>query len=152
MDIDLWTYSLSIYSNPKNQKNFLMLQNEGFSICLFLCDTWLENCKISCTRERSLLLHETVLYWENMAINPLRNLRKSWNEPAKRDKELFSMRSDIKKIELDSEQVLLKRLEETSKNWSPANIGERYNWLEERRGSLKKKQCRYFDILCCEVI
>lgn len=125
---DLWAFALAFYAQPGVETACLELQAAGADVCLLLACIWLEHRGAACDEARLKQLTTISDDWRARVVAPLRNLRQSWRQQAVLDDELADLRTRIKKLELDAEQVQLRRLQSAAQQW-PAGGGSS-GWLE----------------------
>lgn len=124
---DLWNFALELYAKPGVEKACLALQEAGNDVCLLLAGAWLQWRGVRCLDERLRALQELASPWQRQVIVPLRQTRQDWRANAGQDAELAALREQIKKLELQAEQVLLERLQTLTESW-PCEAGEE-DWL-----------------------
>ena len=129
MQTDLWKYCLNLYARPGVEPACLRLQDQGLDVCLLLCAAWLQQRGIACTEARMAQLKDCAEPWQREVVQPLRQLRTQWREAAAHDESLAVMRSQIKALELEAERTLLRRLEEATQQWFPAQSQDNCDWL-----------------------
>jgi uncharacterized protein (TIGR02444 family) len=128
MMTDLWDFALTLYARPGVEADCLALQAEGADVCQLLCAAWLAKRGVSCTLERLRALQDATGTWQEEVVAPLRLLRRQWREKAASDTELVGLREQLKRLELDSERVLLRRLEERAIAW-PETREATWDWM-----------------------
>lgn len=128
MQADLWTFAVDLYQRQHVAQDCLALQDRGANVCLVLCAAWLERRSIDCTPARLTGLADIAAAWSEAVVVPLRSLRQQWREDAQLDARLAQLREAVKDLELQSERILLERLESFSREWS-ASPSPR-PWLE----------------------
>ena len=131
MQTDLWNYCLNLYARPGVEPACLRLQDQGLDVCLLLCAAWLQERGIVCTEARLAQLKDRAEPWQREVVQPLRQLRTQWREAAAHDESLAVMRAQIKALELEAERTLLRRLEEATQQWLPAQSQDNSDWLEK---------------------
>lgn len=130
MPSDLWNTALALYARPGVESACLQLQAAGGNVCLLLCACWLEQRGTAYTAQRLRLLKELADPWHEKVIQPLRQLRTQWREPAHTDAHLSALREQVKNLELEAEQQLLIRLENAAQGWPHAQSSDSTQWLE----------------------
>lgn len=130
MSSDLWSFSLDLYARPGVEQACLTLQKAGASVCLLLCGLWLAQRGVACNERRLLQLQQLADTWDMEVIQPLRALRTQWKDRAQQDTELDSLREEIKKLELEAERQLLKRLEAATTDWPGGRPVDAEHWLQ----------------------
>ena len=131
MQTDLWNYCLNLYARPGVEPACLRLQDQGLDVCLLLCAAWLQQRDMACTEARMAQLKDCAEPWQREVVQPLRQLRTQWREAAAHDESLAVMRAQIKAMELEAERTLLRRLEEATQQWIPAQSQDNCDWLEK---------------------
>ena len=126
MPTDLWSFAQTLYAYPAVAKACLRLQANGADVCLLLTALWLEQRQVACTETRSTELQVLARHWQHEVVKPLRQLRLNWRTAAQQDQQLALLREQVKSLELQAEQTLLLRLEQTSHEWPAETAGE---WL-----------------------
>ncbi|MBA1273167.1 TIGR02444 family protein [Stutzerimonas azotifigens] len=129
---DLWSFSLDCYARPGVESACLTLQSHGADVCLLLAGTWLEARRVACTPERLAALRELAGHWQALAIEPLRSTRQRWKEPGLTDPPLEALRTELKRLELAAERLLLGRLQDATADWAAQTDAE--PWLEALLG------------------
>ena len=129
MQTDLWNYCLNLYARPGVEQACLDLQSRGMDVCLLLCAAWLETRGVACDESRLGQLSACAGPWQREVVQPLRQLRTQWREAAAHDDVLAALRVQVKALELEAERTLLRRLEEATQQWSPAQSQDNCDWL-----------------------
>lgn len=129
MPSDLWSFASYCYARPGVEAACLRLQAAGADVCLLLCGLWLEQRGVACDDERLAALKALSEPWQRQVVQPLRELRQSWREPAQLDAAQLRLREQVKALELEAERELLQRLERLAGNWSQLT-GASVAWLE----------------------
>lgn len=117
-DLSLWDFSTAVYAKPEIQSACLTLQDQyGVNVPLLLCCCW-AGLRVGVIPVPALkeLKHYTEAY-SKQAIEPLRAIRKVMKNSHKAswpttEVDWQNLRESIKKIELESECLLLLGLEE----------------------------------------
>lgn len=131
MSSDLWSFSLDLYAKPGVEQACLALQNAGANVCLLLCGLWLEQRGVTCNEQRLQQLRQLAEPWDAEVVRPLRTLRIHWKAHALQDTALNSLREQVKRLELEAERRLLKRLETATGDWPEGNQKDSAQWLRE---------------------
>ena len=132
MHSDLWNHALALYSRPGVETACLSLQAMGGDVCMLLCGTWLQGRHVAPEPARVAALRELAEGWQQEVVQPLRELRQRWRDEAMRDADLAVLREQVKKLELEAERTLLKRLETLARTWprsSQVSVGDWLDWL-----------------------
>lgn len=129
MPTDLWNFALACYARPGVEALCLRLQEGGADICLLLCALWLERRRVACDGQRLDQLRAIAEPWQRQVVQPLRELRRGLKTPAQSDPQLARRREQIKALELEAEQELLRRLEGASQKWQATD--DAVAWLEQ---------------------
>lgn len=129
---DLWSFSLACYSRPGIEATCLELQQQGADVCLLLAGTWLETRRVACTPERLAVLKGLAKPWQALVVEPLRASRQQWKHPAATDPSLEALRTELKRLELAAERILLERLDAAAASWPAQREAE--PWLEALLG------------------
>ncbi|MDD0842304.1 TIGR02444 family protein [Pseudomonas sp. Gutcm_11s] len=129
MPTDLWSFALSCYAQPGVERTCLSLQDGGADVCLLLCALWLERRQLSCSAERLTQLRAVAEPWQHQVVRPLRELRQNWKADSARDSAQARLREQIKRLELEAEQELLRRLEGVTQKWQATDSA--VAWLEQ---------------------
>jgi uncharacterized protein (TIGR02444 family) len=134
---DLWTFALAFYAQPGVEMACLELQAAGTDVCLLLAGIWLEQRGAAYDEARLKQLTAISDDWRARVVAPLRSLRQSWRQQAALDDELADLRTRIKALELDAEQVQLRRLQSAAQQW-PASSGS-IDWLDRLCADLNRE-------------
>ena len=129
MPSDLWSFASYCYARPGVEPACLRLQDGGADVCLLLSALWLERRKIACDAERLAQLRAIAEPWQRQVIQPLRELRRGWRADSLKDSAQARLREQVKALELEAEQELLRRLEEATQKWQATD--EAVAWLEQ---------------------
>jgi uncharacterized protein (TIGR02444 family) len=130
MSSDLWSFSLSIYARPGVEQACLQLQSAGVNVCLLLCAAWLGQRGMACNEQRLQQLRSVAEPWDSDVVRPLRALRMQWKAIAMQDAELYTLREQVKTLELEAERHLLLRLEQSAQGWPQEEATDLSVWLE----------------------
>jgi len=130
MSSDLWSFSLTTYARPGVEQACLQLQAAGANVCLLLCGLWLDQRKVECSDQRLQQLRRVAEDWDADVVQPLRALRTQWKAVAAKDADLDALREKVKALELEAEQRLLLRLEQTAQRWPQDEVTDLSAWLE----------------------
>ncbi|EJK99019.1 hypothetical protein PflQ2_0238 [Pseudomonas fluorescens Q2-87] len=130
MHPDLWSFSLDLYAKPGVEHACLALQDAGANVCLLLCGLWLERRGVACSEQRLQQLRQLAESWDADVVRPLRTLRIQWKTKACEDAVLYSLREQIKQLELDAERRLLERLETAAGDWPEVQQDGSAQWLQ----------------------
>ncbi len=122
MPDDLWGFALTLYARPGVEAACLRAQARGADVCLLLTGAWLGRRGVACRAERARALKALAAPWRETVVQPLRSLRDAWRD-APEDADLAALRQRLKALELESERVLLKRLEDRARAWAAETIG-----------------------------
>ncbi|MGG2399223.1 TIGR02444 family protein [Pseudomonas sp. SH1-B] len=124
---ELWNFALKLYSAPGVEQACLELQESGSDVCLLLTAAWLQQRGVRYMDERLHTLQGVAASWQGQVVSPLRQLRRAWRTTACQDTELASLREQLKKLELQAEQVLLERLQSAAEQWPGGESAD--DWL-----------------------
>ena len=130
---DLWNFAVQLYARPGVESACLQLQDSGCDVCLLLTGAWLEQRSIPCREDYLRALCDLAQPWQQNVVTPLRQTRQQWRAAASQDAELAPLREQLKRLELEAERVLLKRLEALTQDWPSENAGS--GWLQRLAGS-----------------
>ncbi|UPQ83253.1 TIGR02444 family protein [Pseudomonas knackmussii] len=125
---DLWSFALGCYAQPGVEAACLELQSAGADVCLLLTGAWLEHRGISCDEARLERLRAISDDWRTQVVAPLRSVRQSWRQQATLDEELAGLRARVKALELDAENVQLRRLQSVAEQWPAGH--DSTGWLD----------------------
>ena len=131
MPSDLWSFACTCYARPGVEQTCLHLQQQGQDVCLLLCALWLEQRGIASEPTGLRQLQDISQPWQRDVVQPLRELRQRWREPALSSPALAQLREQIKATELAAERELLDRLEDLTKTWPAAKAGQGSQWLDQ---------------------
>lgn len=131
MPADLWRFAEEFYQRPGVEAACLQLQEQGADVCLLICALWLDARGVACSATRAEALASLARPWREQVVQPLRQLRQGWREPAQRDNALRQLREEVKQLELDAERELLQRLAALSQDWPSEAAVQRGDWLEQ---------------------
>ena len=129
MPSDLWSFASYCYARPGVEQTCLRLQGEGADVCLLLCALWLEQRRVACDTQRLEQLRGIAEPWQRQVVQPLRELRRGWKTASVNDPAQARLRAQIKALELEAEQELLRRLEGVAQKWQATD--EAVAWLEQ---------------------
>src|SRR5690606_29442723 len=127
---DLWDFALRLYAQPDVEPACLRLQAGGADVCLLLCAAWLDQRRVACEAARVQQLRDEAAPWQQSITAPLRHLRQQWKPAAQGDTQLADLREQLKRLELQTEQILLQRLEDISKTWPSTVNAPSMAWLQ----------------------
>lgn len=128
MPADLWSFALACYTRPGVEHTCLHLQDGGADVCLLLCALWLERRQVAFDLERLTQLRTIAEPWQRQVVQPLRALRQGWKAAAQLDPQQARLREQVKALELQAEQELLRRLEQLTEKWQATD--KPVAWLE----------------------
>lgn len=128
MPADLWSFALACYTRPGVEQTCLHLQDGGADVCLLLCALWLERRQVAFDLERLTQLRAIAEPWQRQVVQPLRALRQGWKAAAQLDPQQARLREQVKALELQAEQELLRRLEQLTEKWQATD--KPVAWLE----------------------
>jgi uncharacterized protein (TIGR02444 family) len=120
---DLWDFALRLYAQPGVEPACLRLQAGGADVCLLLCAAWLDRRGVACDAARVQQLRKQAEPWQRSVTTQLRQLRQEWKSAAQGDAQLTELREQLKRLELQAEQVVLQRLGAIARAW-PSIAGE----------------------------
>lgn len=129
MPFDLWSFASYCYARPGVERTCLRLQDEGADVCLLLCALWLERRKVTCDAARLDRLRNIAEPWQRQVVQPLRELRRGWKTDSVNDPAQARLREQVKALELEAEQELLRRLEGVAQKWQATD--EAVAWMEQ---------------------
>jgi len=129
MPSDLWSFASYCYARPGVERTCLRLQDEGADVCLLLCALWLERRRVACDVARLDQLRNIAGPWQRQVVQPLRELRRGWKTDSLSDPAQARLREQVKALELEAEQELLRRLEGVAQKWQATD--EAVAWLEQ---------------------
>ncbi|QLC73315.1 TIGR02444 family protein [Pseudomonas sp. LPB0260] len=129
MPADLWRFAEEYYQRPGVEAACLRLQARGADVCLLICAIWLGSRGVACSAARSGQLQALAQPWQRQVVERLRQVRQDWREAAHGDEALAALREQVKRLELQAEQVQLQRLAAASHDW-PTVAGQTLDaWL-----------------------
>ena len=141
MHTDLWNYCLNLYARPGVERACLSLQEQGLDVCLLLCGAWLQQRGVGYNEARLQQLKACAVPWQRDVVSPLRQVRIQWREAATHDKALSALRTQIKSLELEAEQTLLRRLEVLTQGWALAQAEHCSDWLGKIAEDAQQPDC-----------
>jgi uncharacterized protein (TIGR02444 family) len=104
-----WDFSLRVYGQPGVAPACLDLQDRhGLDVNLLLLCCWLGHCrKAKPTRAEIARLADAVAAWHNDVVRPLRQARRRLKAPGPAIPPALAeaLRQEVKRIELDAEQI-----------------------------------------------
>lgn len=124
---DLWNFAIELYAKHGVEQACLDMQDTGSDVCLLLTGAWLQQRGVRCLDGRLHALQALAAPWQREVISPLRQTRRDWRNAADQDTELAALREQIKKLELQAEQILLDRLHSLAESWP--NEASADDWL-----------------------
>lgn len=130
---DLWNFAVQLYARPGVESACLQLQDAGCDVCLLLTGAWLEQRGVPCRDDYLHALRHLAQPWQQNVVMPLRQTRQQWRAAAGQDAELAPLREQLKRLELEAERLLLKRLEALTRDWPSENAGS--DWLQPLAGN-----------------
>lgn len=130
---DLWNFAVRLYARPGVESACLQLQEAGCDVCLLLTGAWLEQRGVPCRDDYLNALSDLAQPWQQNVVMPLRQTRQQWRAAASQDAELAPLREQLKRLELEAERLLLKRLEALTRDWPSENAG--CDWLQHLAGN-----------------
>ena len=104
LDNEFWRFSLAVYAAPGVAEQCLALQDEfGADINLLLFCAWAGTKRAAALDEADIAGAEAVVvHWRNEVVRPLRAVRRALKRIESDD---FGLRSGVKTVELEAEQV-----------------------------------------------
>jgi uncharacterized protein (TIGR02444 family) len=129
MPSDLWNFASYCYARPGVEQTCLRLQDEGADVCLLFCALWLERRKVACDTARLEQLRGIAEPWQRQVVQPLRELRRGWKTESANDPAQARLREQVKALELEAEQELLRRLQGATQKWQATDAA--VAWLEQ---------------------
>ncbi len=103
-DNEFWRFSLTVYSQDGVAEQCLALQEAiGVDVNLLLFCAWTGTQSIVLSREDIEAASNRVFAWQGHVVRPLRNVRQ--HIKTLEDSEYESLRSRIKSLEIEAEQV-----------------------------------------------
>ena len=141
MHTDLWNYCLKLYACPDVEQACLRLQDQGLDVCLLLCAAWLQQRGVAHNEARCQQLKACAAPWQRDVVTPLRQVRIQWREAATHDEALSALRAQLKSLELEAEQTLLRRLEALTQSWAPAQTEHSSDWLGAMAQKTRQPDC-----------
>lgn len=127
----LWNFTLDFYAKPGVEAALLHLQDRGANVCALICGVWLGQRGVPYDAARADILRRFAADWEKRVVRPLRELRCAWKADSARDEALSTLRDGVKRLELDAEAELVRRLEALTDCWHATGAGDTDAWLAD---------------------
>ncbi|MGV3490064.1 MAG: TIGR02444 family protein [Devosia sp.] len=119
-DGQLWPFCLHIYRQPEVADACLWLQDErGVDVPVLLFGAWLSSCHLTLSDEAIGDVLATIRHWHDAVVVPLRTARR-WLKQGQDWQGTESLRTEIKRLELDAERNQIERLETLAHLAQPA--------------------------------